>query len=251
MIRNLFAATAVVALIAAPIRAEDGVDAKTKEVLKKIGVLYKDAKSMHADLAIEGTIEIDGQDKQDLKVEGKIDMKRPNFLSIRSTINKNADRGVDVVSDGKNFYMHLKQLKQYTERKSPAKLAEIGRAILPLGQQNTGMLFQNVLADDPMEALLEGVTEGKYVGIEKVGDQEAHHLTFKQPNLDWELWVSTGEHPFILKDKNLLTLPNGKLSTIETYKNWKLNPEFEKDPFSFKPPEGAKKVERLGRQQDG
>lgn len=251
MIRTLLTIAAIGILIAAPVRAEDGVDAKSKEILKKIGVLYKDAKSMHADLAIEGKMEADGQDARELKIQGTIDMKRPNMVAIRTNDKKDPQRGVEVVSDGKNLVMHMKHLKQYTERKTPAKMAEIGRAILPLGQTSTGMLFQNVLADDPMEALLEGVTEGKYVGIEKVGDKETHHLKFKQPNMDWELWVSTGEHPFILKDKTDLTLPNGKLSTTEMYTNWKLNPEFEKDPFTFKAPEGAKKVERLGRQQDG
>jgi hypothetical protein len=251
VIRTLFAAAAAIVVVVSPMRAQDGVDEKTKEILKKIGALYKDAKSMHADLAIEGTIEIDDQDKREIKVEGKIDVKRPNFISIRSSDKTNKDRGVDVVSDGKNFFIHVRHMKQYTERKAPEKLAEIGRIILPIGQQNTGMLFQNVLAEDPMEQLLEGVTEGKYVGKDKVGDKEAHHLAFKQPNLDWELWVSAGEHPFILKDKSVLTRPNAKVSTVETYSNWKLNPEFEKDPFSFKPPEGAKKVERLGRQQDG
>jgi len=102
-----------------------------------------------------------------------------------------------------------------------------------------------------MEALLEGVTEGKHVGMEKVGGKEAHHLTFKQPNLDWEIWVAAEGEPFVLKAKSVLETQNGKLSTIETYSNWKLNPDLNNDVFKFKAPEEAKKVDRLGGQRDG
>jgi len=249
--RLLAVALAAAGLFVAPVRADDDVDAKTKDILKKVGALYKDAKSMHADLAIEGTMESDGQDKRDIKVKGTIDMKRPNMFAIHATVNKDEKMGVDVISDGKTFVIHARRLKQYTEKTSPSKLADIGRAMLPLGQQNTGMLFQNVLADDPMEALLEGVTEGKHAGMEKVGGKEAHHLTFKQPNLDWEIWVAAEGEPFVLKAKNVLDGGNGKLSTIETYSNWKLNPQLSDDVFKFKAPEEAKKVDRLGGQRDG
>ena len=162
MTRLLAVALATAGLFVAPVRADDDVDAKTKDVLKKVGALYKDAKSMHADLAIEGTMESDGQDKRDIKVNATIDMKRPNMFAIHATVNKDEKMGVDVVSDGKTFFIHARRLKQYTEKSAPSKLPDIGRAMLSLGQQNTGMLFQNVLAEDPMEALLEGVTEGKH-----------------------------------------------------------------------------------------
>lgn len=244
---RLFALLAFASLLAPSARAQDGVDAKTMEILKKVGALYRDAASMHVDLLIDGTTDVDGQEKREVKLKGEIDFKRPNQISIRSTGSKDPNLGVEIVSDGKNLYVLSRRLKQYTEKKSPDKHAEIGRLILPLGQLSTGMLFQNVLAEDPTDQLLEGVTEGKHAGMDKVGEKPAHHLTFKQPNLDWEIWVAAEGPPYVLKAKSQMELPNGKLSSVETYSNWKLNPKFEKDPFQFKAPDGAKKVERLGR----
>ena len=244
---RLLAALAVASLLVPAARAQDGVDAKTLEILKKTGALYKDAAAMHAELLIDGVFDLEGQNKREIKVRGEIDFKRPNLISIRTTGITDSNLGAEVVSDGKNLSTHLRRTKQYTEKKAPENLAEIGRIILPLGQATTGMLFQNVLAEDPTDQLLEGVTEGKYAGMDKVGDKPAHHLTFKQPNLDWEIWVAAEGKPFILKAKSQMELPNGKLSSVETYSNWKVNPTFEKDPFQFKAPEGAKKVERLGR----
>jgi hypothetical protein len=254
VIRTLCTAVALIGLLTLPVAADDdkpAIDAKTMEILKKVGTLYKDAKSLQADLAIEGTREIDGQDKREVRAKGTIAMKRPNLIAIRTTANNDPNMGVDVVGDGKNLFIHGRRLKQYTERKAPEKLVEIGRIILPLGSQNTGMLFQNVLAEDPTDQLLEGVTEGKLAGTEKVGGKEAHHLRFKQPNLDWEIWVPVEGEPFVVKARSLMELPNGRLFTVETYSNWKLNPEIAKDVFEFKPPEESKKVDRLGGQRDG
>src|SRR5262245_57648440 len=156
MTRNVILALLAASLFVAPVRADDDIDAKTKDILKKVGVLYRDAKSMHTDLAIEGSFESDGKDKREIKVKGSIDVKRPNMIAIHSTGNNDSTMGVDVVSDGKNIMMYHRRLKQYVEKTAPTKLADIGRTIFPLGQQNTGMLFQNVLAEDPTDQLLEG-----------------------------------------------------------------------------------------------
>src|SRR5437764_1107660 len=128
-------------------------------------------------------------------------------------------------------------------------MAEVGRTLLSLGLPTTGMLFQNVLAEDPAAALLEGVTEGKHAGQVKIGDRATDHLTFKQLSMDWELWVAADGPPFVLKTKSINKSQNGQVTTIESYTNWKLNAEFARDPFTFKPPDDATKVDRLDGQR--
>src|SRR5437763_12472793 len=126
MTRILTAAVAICVFAAGPVRADEEIDAKTKEILKKVGALYKAAKSMHADLAIEGSREAEGQEKQEFKVKATIDMKRPNMFALRTTLDKDENAGPDVVSDGKNLVIFAKRMKQYTEKKAPAKMADIG-----------------------------------------------------------------------------------------------------------------------------
>lgn len=252
MIRSLIGAAVAIGSIVLTAAAEssDGIDAKTTEILRKVGALYKDAKSLHADVVIVGTVAEDGEDKRDYKLKGTVDYKRPNMFAIRTMDEKDPAAGIEYVTDGKEASVFSRKLKQYVQRKAPGTLAEVGRAIFPLTQQNTGFLFQNVLAEDPADQLLEDVTEGKHAGTVKVGDKEAHHLVFKQPNMAWELWIAADGQPFVLKGKSELEQPDGKVTSTETYTNWKLNPESEKDPFVFKVPEGAKKVERIGRDND-
>lgn len=225
------------------------IDKKTEDLVKKVGALYKDAKSFHTDATIDTTITADDKDKREIKIKATFDGQRPNRFAMRSKHVNDDNAGLEVVSDGKMLFVHGKRLKQYTEGKAPSELTGIGRSIMQYGHMATGMLFQNLLAEDPGELLLDGVTEGKHAGVEKVGGKEAHHLKFKQDNFDWELWVAAEGQPLVLKASSTHpTQDGGKAVTVETYTNWKINGEPAGEAFAFKPPEASKKVKILGRQ---
>lgn len=226
------------------------LDKKTAELMKKIGPLYKEAKSLKTDAVIETTVTPEEGDKQIIKCKAAIEFQRPNMFALRSKVEKDDKAGLDVVSDGKALFIHGRRLKQFTEGKAPKGLEGIGRAMLPFGANSTGMLFQNVLAEDPAEALLEGVTKGEHVGMVKLDGKDTHHLKFRQEGLDWELWVAAEGQPWVLKASSTMERPNVKMTTVETYSNWKMNGEPTKDVFTFKAPDDAKKVKALGRQKE-
>jgi hypothetical protein len=253
--KNLFRATALLILFApfASFAADDKdhpeLDKKTAEIMKKLGPLYKDAKSLRTDAVIETTITPEEGEKQVIKVKTAIEYQRPNMFAMRSKVEKDDKAGLEVVCDGKAMFVHARKLKQYTEGKAPKGMEKIGQSLLQLGTQS-GMLFQNVLADDPAEALLDGVTKGEHAGMEKVDGKEAHHLKFEQEGLNWELWVAAEGQPWVLKASSTREGQGAKMVSVETYSNWKLNAEPTKDVFTFKAPEEAKKVKSIGRQKD-
>jgi hypothetical protein len=176
-------------------------------------------------------------------------MEKPNHFSLRTKLDGDPKSGPDVVCDGKKLYLQAKKLKQYVEDDA-ADLPTIGQSLLGVGKANTGILFQNVLADNPYEALMEGVTKCTYAGKEKVNGEETHHLKFEQPNLNWELWVAAEGKPYVLKVLSVLEGDNGKVSTIETYRNWKVDAEPAKDAFTFTPDGEAKKVKEIRSSND-
>src|SRR5262249_18617628 len=180
-------------------RADD-IDKKATEIVKKAGDLYKDAKAMHADVTIETTAG-EGNDKKVSKVEATYDLERPNLLSFR-TKESDKNAGVDLNSDGKKLSIAAKRLKQYTEEDAPASMTDLGQQLLRLGPARVGMLFGNLLIDDPYETLMSGVTDCKLAGTEKIDGVEAHHLKFKQPEFDWELYIAAEGKPYILRMAN-------------------------------------------------
>jgi outer membrane protein assembly factor BamB len=236
---------------AAPAEKPTALDPKVVKVVKEVGALYKNARSMHADAVLETTVK-DGKEERKVEITASCDLTRPNQFALRSRHTNDANAGLEIVCDGTTLYAHARRLKQYTESKAPADLSSVGKALTRFGHTATGMLFQNVLAEDPDEMLLDGVSSCSYAGKEKVGEAEAHHLTFKQPDLDWEVWVAAVGKPFILKVVTRADTGNAKLVTVETYTKWKLDAASPDDAFRFAPPADATKVKTFkGPAQDG
>jgi hypothetical protein len=226
------------------------IDDKVVEIVKKTGELYKSAKSFHADADIVSKIENDGN-KREINVKAVFDIERPQHLSMKTQVDGDAGKGPDVIADGKKLIVHGKSRKEYVEEASPESMEGIGFRLLQIGPTMTGMLFANVLADDPGDMLMQGVDSCSYVGKDKVGDTPVHRMKFSQEGFDWELWVATEGKPYILRMVRIAEVPSGgKVVTTETYKNWKLDGEFAKDTFTFSAPEGVKKVDDFEEGKD-
>jgi hypothetical protein len=248
--RYLIGPALILALLTPAALADDAkkseMEPKALDVLKQAAGLYKDAKSLHVEVSIVSDRE-DGDGKRQAKAEAVYDMEKPNRFALRTKID-GKEAGPDLVCDGKKLYTQAKSVKQYTEDDAVQSLTDVGGKLLPLGQGNVGLLFGNVLNDDPYEALMMGVTAAKYAGTEKVNGTEAHHLKFEQPGLNWELWVAVEGKPVVLKAVSHLEGDGGgKLNTVETYQNWKIDDAPAKDAFKFAPGPGAVKVDSIQR----
>jgi outer membrane protein assembly factor BamB len=221
-----------------------GSDRKAAAVVKRAAALYKKARALHADGAFT-TLLTRGKEKQHLRVTVTIDLERPNRFALRTRLPDSPGAGLEVVSDGKHLFTHGRRLKQYTEARAPGDLAGVGKYLQRFGHTNVGMLFQNVLAEDPGEMLLDGVLSGSYAGVERLGGARAHHVRFKQADMDWELWVAADGEPFVLKASSTIPTDDGTIRTVETYEGWKLDAAPGRSVFAFVPPPDARKVKRL------
>jgi hypothetical protein len=225
-------------------KKSEGIEKKVTDIVKQVGDLHKNAKSLHVDATVVTDAE-SGDQKRQIKSEAVFDMERPNHFAARTKIDGKADTGRDLVNDGKKLYVYDKGLKQYTQDDAE-DMPGVGTAVLrQLRTPATGILFQNVLAEDPYEALMDGVTDATYGGEVTVDGKKAHHLKFEQPGMHWELWVAAEGKPWVLKALSQRENDNGKMVTVETYKNWKLDESPSKDAFAFSPTEQAKKVDEF------
>ena len=225
-------------------KEKDPIDPKVVEIVKQAAAVFKNAKSMHVDAALSTTIDGESQ-KREIKGTATYDIERPNRLALRTKLTDKDNVGLELVADGKQLSVLRHGLKQYTAGEGPSSLAEVGQEILRLRTPNTGMLFQNVLMDDPHEALMDGVNSCSYAGIDKVGDTEAHHLKFTQDQFNWEMWIAKDGKPYVLKMTNTREGENGKVVSVETYSNWKIDAPISKDAFTFTAPKDAKKVDQF------
>ncbi len=243
--RALALAIVVPMTVVAARAADDNLDKKVVEIVKKAGDLYKNAKTLHVDGTLVTTVEGDG-DKKNLKVTAVYDIAKPAELSIRTKIDGDASKGPDVIATGKKLIVYRKAMKQYMEVDQPGTLGEVGLSLLQQGPSNVGMLFANILGDDPGDLLMDGVTACSYVGMDKVDGKPVHRMKFTQMQFDWELWVASEGKPVVLRMVSITKAGDSTITTTETYKDWKIDATPAKDAFTFTAPKDATKVDEFG-----
>jgi thiol-disulfide isomerase/thioredoxin len=101
---------------------------------------------------------------------------------------------------------------------------------------------------------MDGVTESKFLGKEKVGDVECHHCHFVQEDFDWDIWIEVGNRPVVHKVQPDLTkqlagsggqFDGVKLNYVVTLSDWNVAPKFTDADFTFTPPADAEKADTL------
>jgi len=230
-------------------------DAPTpEEVIRRVADFYRKADSFEVDFAQTTNIETEGL-KQQTVSQSQIVAERPNRLAMRT---KTGSQGFDVMSDGKQLYTSMPILGRYTKAPAPQTFDELLTnpqfALLGLAG-NRGPLFE-LLSTEPYAKIMEGVTATAYVGRETIDGIAAHHLKFTQ-NVDWHLWVAAEGEPLVCQmsiDAGKALAQAGptaklfekmKITSVQSYKNWRFNTKPGANAFTFQPPPGAKEARNL------
>ena len=84
--------------------------------------------------------------------------------------------------------------------------------------------------------------EAFYVGPSTVGSFVCDHLSFRNANIDWQLWVQKGETPYIRKVVITYSNQPGIPQFVSYLQRWVVPGQINKDTFLFTPPENAERL---------
>ena len=166
-----------------------------------------------------------------------VEIERPNKMRLEV---KSDTSDVDLWFDGKNLTMMPAREKMYTTL--PAT-GTIDNAIAALKSQTQAHLpLLPFLESDPYKTLADGLQSANEVGIVNVDGEQLLHLAFREPDADWQLWV-TGPNP-VLPHRLAIIYKNieGQPRVNVEFTNWKMNPQIPKQTFLFTKPQGAVSV---------
>jgi hypothetical protein len=216
------------------------IDPKADAELHRMSDYLAGMKSFRVDTNTvdETKVNKDGQKVQQL-AESKITVRRPGELRI-DRVSPNGH--VVFRDDGKQFSVFNSDKNIYATKPAPDNLDQAAdEARNELQVDAPGV---DLIASNPYEALTEGVTEGRYIGLVPMGGGVmAHHLAVSRKNgISYQIWIQDGDQPvplrYVVTGKSMKGSPQFSIEL----RNWQPNAQIPADSFTFTPPAGAKKV---------
>ncbi len=142
------------------------------------------------------------------------------------------------VYDGAKVTMFAPDLNVYSSTAAPGTLGELVTVLLDAGVE---MPLIDMLYHGNAGSLTEDVRVGLLVGETEIDGVATDHLAFRQPNVDWQLWVQKGAQA--LPRKLLITTRYAVGEPqYQAVMAWDLTPSINAKSFTFTPPESATEI---------
>lgn len=142
------------------------------------------------------------------------------------------------VYDGAQLTMFAPDLNVYAETAAPDTLGELVRVLLDAGVE---MPLIDMLYHGNAGNLTGDVRVGLVVGESQVDGVATDHLAFRQPEVDWQLWVEKGAQAL---PRKLLITTRYQVGDpqYQAVLHWDLKPRMGAKSFAFEPPSGATRI---------
>ena len=142
------------------------------------------------------------------------------------------------VYDGSQLTMAAPDLNVYATTPAPDTLRELVRILLDNGVE---MPLIDLLYEGNAGSLTEDVRVGLVVGDSQVDGVATDHLAFRQPMVDWQLWVDKGGQAL---PRKLLITTRYALGDpqYQAVLHWDLTSPLDAKAFAYVPPSGATKI---------
>jgi hypothetical protein len=230
----------VLAASSAPGQAAERVDPKAMGQLKTMCDYVAALPAFTVKAVNESeVILVDGQ-KLDFSTVSQVTMKRPNRLRAHRVDSQDE---ADLYYDGKSVALHYKKSNFYASEAVPASLdgaLDLLRDSLTIDIPGADLLYS-----DALQGMTWDVTDAQYVGLESLGDVAVHHLAFRTPSIDFQVWVQDGDKPlprkYVITTKWMTGAPQNGVELTD----WDLAPRIDDSVFTFTPPAGARKIDFL------
>lgn len=211
--------------------------ADAKRILKAMSDYMAAQKSLSFEF--DATLEVVTEDGQKLALasSGTAALKRPDKIHV-TRASGFAD--IEMFFDGKTFTLLGKNHNLYTQLDLPGTLDHLIDELKDT--YHRPLPAADLLLSDSYDALMTGIVDVKDLGSGVVGGVECDFLAFRTEEVDWQIWIAHGQHPypyrFVITSK---LISGGPQYTIQT-SNWKAGDAVAATDFHFKNATKAKKV---------
>jgi hypothetical protein len=221
--------------ICASARADE---ADAKRLLKAMSDYMAAQKSIS--FSFDTNLEVVTKDHQRLLLasSGAISLSRPD--KIRAT-RAGGFANVETIFDGRTLTVVGKNANLYTQIDVPGTLDHLIDELRDTYHRpvpGADLLVANVY-----DELMPGVTDAKDLGSGVIGGVECDHLAFREEEVDWQIWIAQGAHPYPCRYVITSKRVDGGPQYSVQIKDWKAGSEVAADDFAFKNEASARKID--------
>jgi len=188
----------------------------------------------------DATLEVVTKEDQKLALasSGSVTLSRPD--KVHAT-RSGGFADVEMLFDGETLTLLGKNNNRYTQAAIPGTVDHlIDELRVTYDRPLPGA---DLLLSDPYAALMPDVTDAKDLGSGVIGGVECDYLAFRADQVDWQIWIAHGEHPYpcryVITSKDLPSQPQYSIQI----RNWRTGAEVAATDFAFTNPTTAQKVE--------
>ena len=169
-------------------------------------------------------------------------VRRPNAFAINLSLPNLAAR---YVYDGKTVTVYDAKAAAYSTYQAAGTI----RATLELAKQRYGaeVPLDDLFTWGEGDAGAKTLTAAHYIGKSQIAGQTTSHYAFRQPGVDWQIWIADGARPTPMR----VVIVSSKDPARPQFRAdlaWNTAPQFAPGLFTFVPPANARAVDpRPGR----
>lgn len=141
--------------------------------------------------------------------------------------------------DGKTFTLFGRRVNYYATVPAPPTIAELANRL----EEKYGIeipLVDLFRWGGPHSSVAE-IKAATDIGPSEVEGTTCEQFAFRQPGLDWQIWIQNGDYPLPRKLALTTTTDDARPEFTAIY-TWNLAPSFDEQSFKFDPPPDAHKI---------
>ena len=222
-------------LCATPAQADS---ASAQRVVRAMSDYMASQKNLSAEFDVTLDVITPELEKVQFAASGSLMLSRPDKVHL---IRKGGYSEVELLSDGKTMTISNMAGGAYAQLPSPGTVDQIVDVLR--NDYGIDMPGADLLLTNSYNELMAGVIEAKHIGVGVINGVECEHLTFRNMDTDWQLWVRSGDNPlpckYVITSKTVTAAPD---YTVQ-FRNWSAGKAAPSPAFNFAPARGVRRVE--------
>jgi hypothetical protein len=212
------------------------IEPAAMEALNRMGAYLRTLKDfqVRAEVTTEDVLS-DGEKLQSSHTSNLLAHMPNKLLSeTKGDLNDNL-----LLYDGKLFTLFARRLGYYATVPAPSTIAELIDEVRD--KYDLDVPLVDLFLWGGPSATTNEITSAADFGPAEVSGVTCEHYAYRQPGLDWQVWIQLGDHPLPRK-LVLTTLTDDARPQHTSVFEWNLAPSYNDASFNFEPPPDAHRI---------